>query len=417
MAIVKLILDTRNSSKKTDRTYPICIRIFHKKSRIIPLEYSTSLLGWDDRNKKLRKSIGINKTMDCDFVSYELDDKLFKAKLVLRELGKSVDLISADRLVELVKDRWDYNPNSELRQKVENDLSLSEWGQVLIDRKNAANTPGTGVWYQGGISALIKFNKGEDLKLYDITVTFLKNFEAYHLGKGNSRNAVSIYLRAIRAIYNAAIEEDQFIPIKNSFKVYKIPSNTRTKKRYVSKDKINNIKNLKYEEDTPLWHTKNYALIMFYCRGMNFVDLVQIKVTNITELYLYYGRSKSGKPFTIKIVDELKTILNYYLKDKKPDDYLFPANYDGSTAHFQKYKSQRRRMNERLKIIAKDADIEGSFTTYYIRHSWATIAKYMGISTALISEGLGHHSITTTEIYLKDFDNDILDEVNALVVS
>ncbi len=417
MAIARLILDTRKNSRKTDRTYPICIRLFHKKSRIIPLDYSTSILGWDDTNNKLRKSVGANKNMDCDFVGYELNEKVYKAKQVLRELGKSIDLISVDRLAELVKDKWDYNPNSELKKKIENDLSLFEWGKVLIERKEAANSPGTATWYRSAIAALIKFSNQKDLKLYDITVTFLRNFQAFHLGKGNTINAISIYLRAIRAIYNAAIDEDQFTPIKNPFKVYKIPTSTRTKKRAVSKKKISNIKNLEYEKDSSLWHTKNYALVMFYCRGMNFIDLVQIKVKHITGLHLFYGRSKSGQPFAIKIVDELKVILDYYLNEKKPDDYLFPTNYDGSTAHFQKYKSQRRRMNERLKIIAQDAEIEGNFTTYCIRHSWATIAKYMGISTALISEGLGHSSITTTEIYLKDFDNGILDEVNAMVVS
>jgi len=417
MAIARLILDTRKNSKKTDGTYPICIRLFHKKSRIIPLDNYTSILGWDKTNNKLRKSVGINKNMDCDFVGYELDEKLYQAKQVIRELGKSMDLVSVDRLVELIKDKWDYNPDSELKNKVQNDISLSEWGEVLIQRKEAANSPGTAQWYRSAITALLKFSNQKDFKLYDITVTFLKNFQAFHLGKGNSINGVSIYLRAIRSIYNAAIDEDQFIPIKNSFKAYKVPTSTRTKKRAVSKEKIFNIKNLEYEKDSSLWHARNYVMVMFYCRGMNFIDLVQIQVKHITDLHLFYGRSKSGQPFAIKIVDELRIILNHYLNDKKPHDYLFPTNYDGSTVHFQKYKSQRRRMNERLKIIANDAGIEGDFTTYCIRHSWATIAKYMGIPTALISEGLGHHSITTTEIYLKDFDNEILDEVNALVVS
>ncbi len=74
-------------------------------------------------------------------------------------------------------------------------------------------------------------------------------------------------------------------------------------------------------------------------------------------------------------------------------------------------------MNERLKIIASDAGIEGSFTTYSIRHSWATIAKYMGISTEIISEALGHSSLKTTEIYLKSFENYILDEANEKIVA
>ena len=96
---------------------------------------------------------------------------------------------------------------------------------------------------------------------------------------------------------------------------------------------------------------------------------------------------------------------------------MFPINYDGSTEHYEKYKPIRRRVNERLKIIAKDAGIEGNFTTYSIRHSWATIAKYMGIPIEVISEGLGHNSLRTTEVYLKSFENQVLDEANERIVA
>ena len=41
----------------------------------------------------------------------------------------------------------------------------------------------------------------------------------------------------------------------------------------------------------------------------------------------------------------------------------------------------------------------------------------MGISTAIISEGLGHSSLKTTEIYLKRFDNEVLDDANELIVA
>jgi integrase/recombinase XerD len=110
-----------------------------------------------------------------------------------------------------------------------------------------------------------------------------------------------------------------------------------------------------------------------------------------------------------------KAILNRFYRATVLD-YLFPINYDGSTEHYEKYKSIRRRVNERLKIIAEDAGIDEKFTTYSIRHSWATIAKYLGISTEIISEGLGHHSLRTTQVYLKGFENEILDEANEKVV-
>tara|TARA_R110002050_G_scaffold177889_1_gene311096 strand:+ start:62747 stop:62944 length:198 start_codon:yes stop_codon:yes gene_type:complete len=64
-------------------------------------------------------------------------------------------------------------------------------------------------------------------------------------------------------------------------------------------------------------------------------------------------------------------------------------------------------------IIANDAGIEEHFTTY----SSATIAKFMGISTEVISEGMGHNSLKTTQIHLKGFTNHVLDEANELLVS
>ncbi|PXX25487.1 tyrosine-type recombinase/integrase [Arenibacter sp. ARW7G5Y1] len=68
-------------------------------------------------------------------------------------------------------------------------------------------------------------------------------------------------------------------------------------------------------------------------------------------------------------------------------------------------------------IIANDAGIEEHFTTYTIRHSWATITKFMGIPTEVISDGLGHNSLKTTQIHLKGFTNHVLDEANEMVVS
>lgn len=417
MAKISLILDTRKNSRKTDGTYPISLSVYHRKTRYISLEYSTSILGWDEANNKLRKSVACNKGLRCEEIYTELEDKLYQAKYLLRELGDSLRHLDVNDLIELIRDRWSDNIKSEIKKKVENNISLGDWGKVLIERKRSANKPGTAKWYSNGITALEKFNKGKTIKLYEITVSFLRNFEAYHLGRGNGKNTISIYLRAVRAIYNSAIEEDQFVPLKNAFETYRIPSGGRTRKRARTKDNINGIKELVYPEGSILWHAKNYAMTMFYCRGMNFIDLVQVKVEHIRDTHIYYGRSKSDKPLAVKIVPELRKIIDHYIGGKRPGDYLFPTNYDGSTEHYQKYKSQRRRMNERLKIIAKDAGIEGKFTTYNIRHSWATIAKYLGISTELISEALGHSSLRTTQVYLKDFDNEVLDEANALVVS
>ena len=41
----------------------------------------------------------------------------------------------------------------------------------------------------------------------------------------------------------------------------------------------------------------------------------------------------------------------------------------------------------------------------------------MGASTAVISEGLGHSSERITQVYLKSFDNNVLNQWNSIVTS
>ncbi|WP_437369250.1 tyrosine-type recombinase/integrase [Maribacter litoralis] len=418
MAKVKLILDTRKSAKSSKSgLYPVAIRVFHNKARIIRLLHYTSPTGWNEKRMELKKSVLVNADIDCDVINEDLYDKLHIARKLIVDLGESIHELTPDTLVAYMRAAWDDSLDSIIKKKVSNGLMLSEWAKVIIERKLKSNKPGTAAWYEAGIRAFKKFNDGKDIRLDDITVTLLKNFQIDKESQGTGNNTISNYMRSVRALYNSAIKEDQFTTPKNPFEHYKIPATTRTKKKAIAKVELVRIRDLDYKKESAIWHARNYALIMFNCRGMNFVDLVKVKVKDISGNYLFYGRSKTGDQLSVRITKELNELLNFYLTDKTEEDYLFPANYDGSTKHYEKYKTLRRRMNENLKIIADDVGIEGKFTTYSIRHSWATIAKYMGISTEIISEGLGHHSLKTTEIYLKSFTNKVLDDANELIVA
>lgn len=418
MAKVRLILDTRKSSKNAiSELYPIALRVFHIKPRIIRLPYETSKTGWDENSFCLKRSVLANKNIDCSKVNRILYDKLHVARSLINELGDAIRYMDTDTLVSEIKDKWEQQISPSLKGKLSNGLTLKVWGQVIVERKLKTNNPSSAEWYLNGIKAFIKFNRNQDLRLDQLNVSMLKDFQIEKESRGLKPNSISSVLRAIRAIYNSAINEDRIEVTKNPFHRYKIPSSNQTKKKAISKEDFINIRKLKYKKDSALWHTKNYILIMFNCRGMNLIDLVKLKKSNVRQDRVFYGRSKTGDPLSVKLTVELNEILSHYLKDKSDDDFLFPANYDGSTGKYEKYKTIRRRVNERLKIIAEDAGIQQHFTTYAIRHSWATIAKYMGISTAIISEGLGHSSLKTTEIYLKRFDNTTLDEANERIVA
>ena len=155
---------------------------------------------------------------------------------------------------------------------------------------------------------------------------------------------------------------------------------------------------------------------MFLGRGMNLIDIAKLKAKDIYSGYIFYGRSKTDDPLSVKITPELQEILSYYLDGKQQEDFVFPIGNDGSPEMFKKYRSDRRLVNKHLKIIAKYAGIEGKLTTYYLRHSWATISKFLGFPISLISDALRHKSVATTEGYLKSFVDKDLDDANKLVV-
>lgn len=49
-------------------------------------------------------------------------------------------------------------------------------------------------------------------------------------------------------------------------------------------------------------------------------------------------------------------------------------------------------------------------TTYVARHTWATIARDMNVPITIISEGMGHHSYKTTQVYLNSIDTSRINE-------
>ena len=70
-----------------------------------------------------------------------------------------------------------------------------------------------------------------------------------------------------------------------------------------------------------------------------------------------------------------------------------------------------------LRGLAKALHLTSPVTSYTIRHSWATTAKYRGVPIEMISESLGHKSIKTTQIYLKGFALKERTEVNRMNLS
>ena len=141
----------------------MAIRVFHNKTRIIRLLHYTSPTGWNEKRMELKRSVIVNADVDCDIVNEDIYDKLHIARKLIVDLGESIHQLTPDTLVDYIRAAWDDNLDSIIKKKVSNDLMLSEWAKVIIERKLKSNKPGTAAWYEAGIRAFKKFNKGPDI--------------------------------------------------------------------------------------------------------------------------------------------------------------------------------------------------------------------------------------------------------------
>lgn len=297
-------------------------------------------------------------------------------------------------------------------------FEFSDWH---IGRLKEAGRIGNSALYQYSRSSICNFRNGRDLTFSELDQNFLTRFEEYHLAKGNSQNSISVIMRTIRALYNKAILEGcarrANYPFRSqlSTKGYSIGKlNTSTLKRALTKEQMKRIVSLELEPYSNSWHARNYFLFSFYNRGINFIDMAFLTPDNIKNNRMVYRRAKTGKPYNIELLEPSQAIIGHY-RDVT-DGYLFPILFKGRYLSKQAIHNRihkiRRKVNEGLKEVASLSGITDNLTTYVARHSWATILKRNGISTSIISEGLGHDSEKTTQIYLDSFENMVLDEAN-----
>ena len=82
----------------------------------------------------------------------------------------------------------------------------------------------------------------------------------------------------------------------------------------------------------------------------------------------------------------------------------------------KQYGNALREVNNKLKEIAKTICLPIPLSTYVARHSWASIAKSKNVPISVISEGMGHDSEMTTQIYLSSLDSSAIDHANSLIL-
>lgn len=280
---------------------------------------------------------------------------------------------------------------------------------------------GTAHIYRSSANAVEAFYGRKTLVFERLTPKLLKQFETYLRQQGCSWNTISTYLRTIRTVYNRAVETKNATYVPQLFRhVY--TGTKADRKRAMEQEEIAALINeTQTTNNLPddLKQTKAFFLLMFMLRGLPFVDLVYLRKSDLNDNILTYQRRKTGRTLSISLTPEAMELLDIYRNTDIKSPYLFSLLRSpiGSREAYREYQLALRNFNRQLTLLKKELGLDSNLSSYTARHTWATMAYYCEVHPGIISEAMGHSSISVTETYLKPFRNKKIDEANARVIA
>ena len=276
---------------------------------------------------------------------------------------------------------------------------------------SAKRKPGTRSVYRQTLSRIRAFDADADrLTFEDIDRRWLERFDEFMARTARSKNARNIHLRNIRAVFNDAIDDE--VTANYPFRRFKIRPQA-TRKRSLSVERLREL--FAYPvEPYAVRYLDMFKLIFCLC-GINAVDLCNLD--RVTEGRIEYERAKTGRFYSIKVEPEAQEIIDRYRGERHLLDILDTSSDHRNFIHHCNKALHRIGVVERRGRGGKKF-IEPAFpglTTYWARHSWATMAASLDIPKETIAAALGHGGNTVTDIYI-DFDQRKVDEANRRVL-
>jgi len=320
------------------------------------------------------------------------------------------------QILELNAGGKDYSAQSLLisddQQKVIR--TVGDFYKKLLSEMELSDKYGNWRIYKSSYNSLNKFTNNKlDLLFSEIDVLWLNKYEQWQRKNGNKDTTISVQFRTLRAVFNKAVEAKSLNKAYYPFDDYKVSKfDNTTQKRAISKEDINKIVTVNLD-DNKLKFARDIFVFSYLCGGISFIDIAKLKESNIINGCLVYRRNKTNKPINLKLLPEAQNILNHYSQGRT-NNYLFPIlevnNHLTEKQRKMRVHNLLYRVDKRLQTIACLAEVNTHITTYVARHSFATVLKRSGVSTAIISESLGHSSEKVTRIYLDSFENSQISE-------
>lgn len=392
-------------AQKDKGIYPVKLRVYHSgTTRLYPT-------GIDLAQEDFKRSYGAERPRgEHQELKIKISSHLTRAQDILDEMGAFTFEKFERRLLRPSGAGGDvfYHYRSKVTQlKAEESIktaSTYELSQKSLSKFLAA---------RGQRSDRLTFDM--------VTPRFLNEYERWMQGEGKGLTTVSMYVRALRTLFNDAIREGDVDKDLYPFKkgLYDVPAGRNVKKA-LSKADLKKL--LEYPtDDIYILKARDFWFFSYQCNGMNVRDICELRFGDLQSEKFTFIRTKTRRTtkskqrvITVIRTPYVDTIINRYgNKPASPETYVFPVLTPGMSAQekVRKVEALTRFINQHMKRLAKLAGVDEGISTYYARHSFATVAVQNGASLEYIQDSFGHGSIATTMNYWKGFDDEVKKEL------
>lgn len=252
---------------------------------------------------------------------------------------------------------------------------------------------------------LWKFHKKSDIDIQKLEPSFLNDFDFFLRAKSNINNNSAVkhtknLSKILKLCYqNNWIEKDLVIFYKGKFQEVNV--------NFLTEEEIKTIKNKDF-----IGSGLNIVrdIFIFSCyTGLAYIDIFNLTKEQITidvdrNFWIRTNRQKTGTNSNIPLLPIAEEII------KKYENHPLVSNSGKLLPVFSNQK-----INEYLKTIADNCNINKKLTFHCARHTFATtITLSNNVPIESVSKMLGHKSIKTTQHYAKILDSKVSNDMNAL---
>lgn len=397
MISAEIIIDDR---RKTKKGYPVKIRIYDSLEkntsphRYIPLKvYQESKTIKLDSNLK-RKSLELEKEVEyCNKNHLRLLD-------AYNIISNGIPLDDVENEIKLLELKL-----NQLYQKssLKNDKGFLEFTRELIIERKLLKKDVKGHTTILNVLKLL-LETQHDFAINDLTKEFLIKLEIKMYERGNKPKTVHTYFTYLNSIYKEA-QSRESLNIKKTNPFYRIiiPKKSKVEYEITADDLVKlfnsdfkdiSLKNIGRDSSTETIKKEiDLFLFQFAIGGHDFIDIANLKWTNIKKNRLVFYRTKnrnkvSPAQVSVMMNEFAKNVINKY--GDKSSDRIF-SHIPDPNVDYDVYHNYLARLNKsRFKKATKYLSIDNEIKTKAPRYLFRTLAGNLLINDLIIMKIQGH---------------------------